>query len=49
MPLRHLVKTEKGRQKVEALLADFERRQAGREAPGMGMDLELIRKELGLG
>lgn len=46
---RTLVKTEKGRQKVEALLADFERRQAGREAPGMGMDLELIRKELGLG
>ncbi len=46
---RTLVKTETGRRKVEELLADFERRQAGREAPGMGMDLELIRKELGLG
>lgn len=44
---RTLVKTEKGRAKVEAILADFEARQAepGNPSP---MDLDLIRRELGL-
>ena len=45
---RTLAKTEKGRQKVEALLADFEKRQTGRTDNPMAMDLELIRRELRL-
>lgn len=45
---RTAVRTEKGRQKVEELLADFERRQAGPVHNPMAMDLKLIRKELGL-
>lgn len=45
---RSLVKTENGRRKVEALLESFAARQASGEADPMAMDLELIRRELGL-
>lgn len=45
---RSLVKTEAGRGKVRALLADFERREAERSGNALPMDLDLIRRELGL-
>lgn len=45
---RSLVKTASGRAKVEALLQDFEARQAGRTGDPLAMDLDLIRSELGL-
>jgi hypothetical protein len=45
---RSLVKTESGRRKVEAILEDFERRQAAWDGNPLAMDLDLIRRELGL-
>jgi|PersoiStandDraft_1058852.scaffolds.fasta_scaffold18341_3 hypothetical protein len=42
---RTLVRSEAGRARVQALLADFERRQGS--APEATMDLDLIRRELG--
>jgi hypothetical protein len=45
---RALVKTESGRQKVEALLAEFEVDQARHSDNPSPMDIDLIRKELGL-
>jgi hypothetical protein len=45
---RTLVKTESGRRKVEALLADFEQHQRRNPDNRSPMDLGLIRTELGL-
>ena len=45
---RTLVKTESGRQKVEAILAGFAEHQARRPDDPSPMDLDLIRRELGL-
>lgn len=45
---RSLVKTEKGRLTVEALLAEFERHQAASPGNPSPLDLDLIRRELGL-
>lgn len=45
---RALVKTEKGRAKVEAILAAFEARQAAEPGNPSPMDVDLIRRELGL-
>ena len=45
---RTLVKTESGRRKVEALLAEFAEDQARHPENPSPMDLDLIRRELGL-
>jgi hypothetical protein len=45
---RTLVKTESGRRKVEAILAEFAEHQARRPDDPSPMDLDLIRRELGL-
>lgn len=45
---RTLVKTEKGRAKVEALLADFEAQEAAHPGNALPMDFALVRRELGL-
>lgn len=46
---RTLVKTASGRAKVEALLAEFERLEAANPGNPSPMDVDLIRRELGLG
>ena len=42
------MKTQMGRVKVEAILAEFEKRQAANPATPSPMDVNLIRRELGL-